>query len=287
MTPRLAVTRKVKLRLFAAGYCKHPEWITIRGGGVAAIRIPALFACIEHPEAGILLWDTGYADRFLTETEKLPNRLYRAVTPVWIRSEDNAVRQLASVGIAPEQVKGIIISHFHADHIAGLKDFPAASFYYTQEAYEGVRLLRGIAAVRKAFLPGLLPADFVQRSRIIPPARRIDPPVNDPFPDAMDVLGDGSLLAVGLPGHAAGQIGLLLSTQQQDYLLCADAVWSSAAYREHRPPHPLAGLMMESKRQYDQSLERLVRLHREFPALRIIPSHCPEVWENRVNGGSE
>ncbi|OXM82923.1 MBL fold metallo-hydrolase [Paenibacillus rigui] len=287
MGPRLEPARKVKLHLFAAGYCTHPEWVTLRGGGLAVIRIPAIFACIEHPEAGVLLWDTGYAPRFLEETTRLPNRLYRMTTPVGIGSEDSAVRQLADIGIRPEQVKGIIISHFHADHIAGLKDFPEALFYYAAEAYERVCRLRGLAALRRAFLPGLLPDDFLQRSRIIDPCKRVALPAAYPFTHGLDVLGDGSLLAVPLPGHADGQIGLLLSTALRDYLLCADAVWSSAAYRENRPPHPLAGLIMPSRRQYKESFERLVQLHRQVPELRILPSHCPEVWETEVKGGAE
>ncbi|KKC48265.1 MULTISPECIES: MBL fold metallo-hydrolase [Paenibacillus] len=285
MDVKLPTTKKVKLTLHAAGYCKHPEWVTIRGGGRGAIRIPALFACIEHPDAGILLWDTGYASRFLTETDKLPARLYRMTTPVVFRAEESAARQLTARGIAPEQVNGIIVSHFHADHIAGLKDFPNARFYYEAEAYEKVRHLRGISAVRRAFLPGLLPADFLERSQAIDPRKKVKLPEAYPFSDAADVLGDGSLLAVPLPGHADGQIGLLLSTEESDHLLCADAAWSSAAIRGNRPPHLLAGLIMPDRKAYADSLDRLVRLQRRMPDLRIIPSHCPEIWEKDVQGG--
>ncbi|GAA3406385.1 MBL fold metallo-hydrolase [Paenibacillus hodogayensis] len=276
---------KVKLRLFAAGYCTHPEWVTIRGGSWRSCRIPALFACIEHPKFGTMLVDTGYAQRFLDETERLPARVYRAITPVFFRESDSALRQLEACGISPERVNAVIITHFHADHIAGLHDFPQAAFIYMKEAYEAVKHLRGLAALRRAFLPGLLPAGFEERSRPIAADRRVELPDEYPFYGAYDVLGDGSVLAVRLPGHADGQIGLLLSTERHDYLLCADAAWSGRAIRENRAPHPLAGLVMPSRRQYADSFARLVRLQRSLPQLRIAASHCPDVWRQWVEGG--
>lgn len=276
---------KVGLRLFAAGYCKHPEWVTIRAGSLRSCRIPALFACIEHRKLGVVLVDTGYAAKFLQETDRLPGRLYRAVTPVSFREEESAKRQLEACGIAAEQVRTILITHFHADHIAGLNEFPNAQFVYLPDAYEAVKRLRGLSALRRAFLPGLLPEQFEARSKPIRKDRRVALHSGFPFPYALDALGDGSVLAVELPGHADGQIGLLLATERHDYLLCADAAWSGKAVRENRPPHPIAGIVMSNRRQYAESFQKLVLLERRFPRLRIVASHCPEVWQQWVRGG--
>ncbi|KEQ27763.1 MBL fold metallo-hydrolase [Paenibacillus tyrfis] len=276
---------KVKLRLFAAGYCTHPEWVTLRGGSLRSCHIPAIFACIKHPVFGAIVVDTGYSERFIRETNRLPERLYRMITPVVFREEESAVRQLAACGVTPEQVQTVIVTHFHADHVAGLRDFPNATFLYVPEAYNAVKSLRGLAALRRAYLPGLLPESFERRSQPILRDRKVELPADFPFSYGIDVMGDGSLLAVDLPGHADGQIGLLLSTERHDYLLCADAAWSSRAIRENRPPHPLAGLIMPDRRQYRDSFERLVRLHERYPTLRIVPSHCPEIWGKWIRGG--
>jgi glyoxylase-like metal-dependent hydrolase (beta-lactamase superfamily II) len=247
------------------------------------VRFPAGFACIEHPQAGLILFDTGYSRRFAMETSRFPAALYRWLTPVFFEEANSALWQLQRMGYAAEDVAIIVISHFHGDHIAGLRDFPKAQFIYAAEAYEKVRRKRGLAAVKAGYLPGLLPNDFEERSHPfkLPMAsfsrNYTSLPIGSPFPTGYDILGDGSLLAVDLPGHAEGQIGLFLSTDLQDFLLCADAAWSSRAIRDNLLPHPLAGLIMSDRGSYKHSFSKLIELNQRFPSVRIIPSHCSEL----------
>ncbi|WP_270167373.1 MBL fold metallo-hydrolase [Paenibacillus sp. SYP-B4298] len=267
----------VKLTLRSAGSCLHPEALTLRGGTLRPVEFPAGYACIEHPLHGMILFDTGYSSRFFAETARLPASLYRHITPVRYEDRQGAASQLLAAGIEPEQVQYVVLSHFHADHIGGVRDFPQAQFIYASAAYEAVRQLRGLRAVRAGFLPGLLPDDFARRSLPFSDGEAVECFDADfPLQRGWDLLGDGSLLAVMLPGHAAGMIGLFVSDTQHDYLLCADAVWSSRAYREQRLPHPLAGLIMSSRRDYQRSFALLTELHQRYPRLRIVPSHCRE-----------
>lgn len=270
--------------LFATGYCTHKERVTIRGGSSRTVRFPAMFALIEHPRLGPIVFDTGYTERFFTATARIPFSLYRRATPVYYKPQDSAAYQLRQRGIDPRDVRYVILSHFHADHIAGANDFPNASFIYLQEAYEAVRYRTGWSAVLAGFIPGLLPDDFTDRSRPIDERSLVELPREFPFARGMDLFGDGSVIAVDVPGHAAGQIGLLLSTGSEKYFLCADAVWSSAAYREQRPPHWMAGLIMSSRRQYADSFRKVHQMHKQQPEYRIIPSHCNEVWATLVQG---
>ncbi|QGQ99648.1 MBL fold metallo-hydrolase [Paenibacillus psychroresistens] len=268
----------IQLTLLAAGYCTHPEWITLRGGSFRSVPFPAGFACIQHPRLGVILFDTGYSSRFFAATERFPFSMYRKLTPVIYEDSQSAVNQLNALGIASEEVKLIVLSHFHADHLGGLRDFPNAQFIYLQAAYNAVKDRRGLSALRAGYLSELLPDDFIARSLPIDEAQQFSVPKNFPFRRVMDILGDGSLIAVDLPGHAAGQIGLMVATDQQSYLLCADTVWSSRAYREHRLPNLLAGLIMSSRTQYQDSFERLCSLHEQYPQLQIVPSHCPTFY---------
>jgi glyoxylase-like metal-dependent hydrolase (beta-lactamase superfamily II) len=280
--PAIVSDVPVELWLFAAGYCRHPEALTMRGGTVRPVPFPAGVALIRHPLHGYVLFDTGYSVRFFEETRRFPAALYRMITPVTFSSEDGALHQLQRLGIDAKQIGHVVLSHFHADHTAGLRDFAHARIWYKREAYAAVRNLGAFAAVKAGYLPGLLPEDFGERSLHIEETAGCGLPDDCPFSAGYDLFGDGSLIAVDVPGHAAGQIGLFLRSADGEYFLCADAVWSSRAYRERRKPHAVAGLVMADRKRYADSFERICRLHLQYPHIRIVPSHCREALALRT-----
>lgn len=273
--------REVRLELLAGGYCTHPEAMVLRGAPLKSCRFPALFAHIEHPTHGSFLYDTGYAAPFFDQTRRLPGSLYAKITPVTLDPSERAAAQLARRGIAPEQVQGVILSHFHGDHIAGLRDFPRANFYFLPSAYAAVRDRSGLRALLRGFLPGLLPPDFELRARPVHQTVAL-PSAFRPFERGFDLLGDGSLIGVELPGHAAGQLGLLARSEGAVQFLCADAAWSTQAIEELRFPNPLTYAIMDDRRAYGRTLRALHTLSERQPEIRLIPSHCPRVWASLV-----
>lgn len=80
-------------------------------------------------------------------------------------------------------------------------------------------------------------------------------------------------------------MGLLLRTEEHDYFLCVDAVWSSRAFREQRRPNILAGIIMSNRQEYHRNFDKLVQLHQQFPHIRIVPSHCRDVLDAWGVGG--
>lgn len=276
----------VQFELMCAGYCTHREKITLQTGSWKQIRIPALFGLIEHPKLGPVLFDTGYAEHFERECSRSPYSLYKRATPVFFEPHEGAAAQLQARGIRPEEVRHVILSHFHADHVAGCADFPNATFYCFRTAYDFVKEKRGLAAVRCGFVPGLLPCDFEERVVFIDEGEKMELPVElEAFEAGYDVFGDGSLLAIDLSGHAVGQLGLFFYTaNKQPVLLCADAAWSSRAYREAVSPHLLAYSLFPDRIAYNDSLSRLHLTHKCYPQLMIIPSHCGEWWEQVKKG---
>ncbi|MBT2291134.1 MBL fold metallo-hydrolase [Paenibacillus albidus] len=278
--------RPVSLSILSAGYCVHPEFLTLRGGALRPVKFPAGYAVIRHPDLGPVLFDTGYSARFFQETASLPDSLYRHITPVVFEERDSALHRLREAGFDAADIRYVVLSHFHADHIGGVRDFPQAKFIYLQKSYDAVRSLGRIKALRAGFLPGLLPEDFLARSLPVTAESAQREFLHSlPFEKAFDLLGDGSLLAVEMSGHAAGMMGLFVSTAEHDYLLCADTVWSSRAFRENRRPHPAAGLIMDSRADYEVNFQRLRELHMHYPELRIVPSHCCEALAAWGTGG--
>jgi glyoxylase-like metal-dependent hydrolase (beta-lactamase superfamily II) len=268
----------MKMHLLQAGYCTVPAGAMLRGEPWRSVPVPALFALLEHPRLGPIVFDTGYSSRFLSVTRRWPYRLYAWLTPVHLRPEETAARQLADRGIPPAAVRHLIISHFHADHLGGVADFPQATFTFLAEGYELVRGQTGFGALRHGFLPDHLPPDFDSRSIPLGQERFESlPPEFAPFRRGVDVLGDGSLVGVALPGHAVGQMGLFFYADGLGpVLMAADACWHSRAYRELIFPHPAIRPMLPDSVAYAETLLQLHHLHRARPELPIIPSHCPE-----------
>lgn len=79
-----------------------------------------------------------------------------------------------------------------------------------------------------------------------------------PFEQGYDLFSDGSVFAIALPGHAKGQYGVVFQDQNNETVfLCADACWSSRAYKEYKLPHFITRLIHHDWRSYKSTDERL------------------------------
>lgn len=275
----MEATPRVRLRVLRVGSCRAFEALALRGGGWRAREFPALVGLLEHPTRGPFLFDTGYSEAFFAATRAFPGCLYRWATPVELPAEQRLGAQLVRLGVRPEDVQGLVLSHFHADHVAGLDAFPGRRVWATRAAFEAVRALGRWSGLCRAHLPALLPSDLGARLVPIEDATRCR--LGEPWSalgEGHDLLGDGSLLAVLLPGHARGQVGLLVREESGlELLLAADAAWSTRALRESRPPAAPARLLIDDWAAYRRTLVTLGGLARRDD-VRILPSHCLEAW---------
>jgi glyoxylase-like metal-dependent hydrolase (beta-lactamase superfamily II) len=269
----------VECRLLDTGYCLARESHLIRGGRNLLIQCHSLVALLRHPEHGWLLWDAGYAPRMLEATARMPYALYRRITPLCLDASMSVSRQLQRFGLSPRDIRTVILSHFHADHIAGLRDFPEASLIATQQAYERVAGTSGFGALRYGFIPQLMPDNFAYRANLL--AEFTGPQLGTLGP-THDLFGDGSLVLVSLPGHARGQLGLLARTDRGLVLFTADSCWLRRSIREQRPPHPITNLIVDDPRAVRLTLARLHTFAETHPEVMIIPSHCPEAFREAV-----
>ena len=252
----------VKLTTLQVGHCTHPACMALKGAGRQEHVFPARCYLLETSN-GAFLWDTGYADHFQDATAGGVYRLYAKVTPVHFNCADSLVGQLDARGIKPLDIRGILMSHFHGDHIAGLKDFPKAQLWCSKEGWDAVKDRRGIPALLRGFLPGLIPADIEGRLSFYEDARFVDLPshVFAPFHGACDLLGTGEILVVPLPGHADGHTGAFVQTEAGWQLLASDAAWMPESYRDLRGPSELTFVIQKSRRDYYETLRALNALH--------------------------
>jgi glyoxylase-like metal-dependent hydrolase (beta-lactamase superfamily II) len=272
-----------------------------------------MFVLFTHEQYGNILFDTGYSPRFNEETSTFPFSLYALVTPVHVHKSETAAEQLLRLGIQPDSVNYIIISHFHADHVSGLRDFSNAKFVCLESEYTAIQVLgksSSFTAARHAFIPALLPPDFDKRVLTISDKgfkqqteqfkRHLDPRYA-PFDVVYDLFNDGTVSIVPLPGHTPGHLGCFIKKQDELYFLIGDACWHSKSFQgtsdnlhdpkgDIIPPSYVTSLIHFNWNSYLQTLRAIRKLYIDQKNgqvwanqnLHIIPSHCPEVYDRYV-----
>jgi glyoxylase-like metal-dependent hydrolase (beta-lactamase superfamily II) len=236
--------------------------MVLKGSGLQSQCFPSRAYLIETLQ-GLYLWDTGYSEHFRDATSTGAYRLYPLVTPVSFGAHDSLRGQLKAFGVQPDDIHTLVLSHFHADHIAGMRDFPNARLLSAAAGWEAVRKLSGLAAVRQAFVPGLIPADIEARLEFVEgkPAKAL-PAELAPFESGWDITGNGELMVVSLPGHVLGHLGAFVLGDQGWTLLASDAAWLAESYEQMRGPSELSFLIQHNRKAYYQTLGKLHALHK-------------------------
>jgi len=268
-----------RFHVLKAGLCHHPAAMARQGASLCPTEFPALAGLIVHPNEGAILFDTGYDPAFFAATAPMPERLYRWATPVTLREGEAAADQLRRFGLGPNDVRAVVISHFHGDHIAGLHAFPNARLFCAKDGAAELTRHGRFGRVRRGLLAALAPPAWRDRAHFFEdlPRRALSADLQ-PFETGADLFGDGSLLAVPLPGHCAGHWGLaIIDESGRRTFLVGDAAWSSGAIRDNAPPPRLTTALLGHTQTYRRTLRDLHQLHTRNSDILIAPSHCLEI----------
>lgn len=196
---------------------------------------------IRHPK-GILLWDTG-----------MTPDLIAAPAPVmgWTLKQSIPDR-LKGLGLTPAQVTHVGISHHHADHSGGAKDFPNAELLIGKGDWDALKAMkpdeRGAA----------------QLAHWLTGSGKATPVAGD-----KDVFGDGSVLMLGMPGHTPGHTVLLVRLASGPILLSGDQYH----FRENREGRGVPGFNW-NRADTLASHDRFEAIARNLKA-RVIIQHDP------------
>jgi glyoxylase-like metal-dependent hydrolase (beta-lactamase superfamily II) len=261
-----------RIHEFFIGHCSHPECAVVKGGGFKPRQFPARAWLIECRGKHIL-WDTGYAQHFFQQARGV-YRLYAAVTPVTLEEGTGLLEQLEAQGVLLTDIDALVLSHFHADHVAGVADFPGVPLFAAAQAWESIDGVSGLRALLRGHIPGLVPRDLVDlQARNVESLPAVDLPVElHPFQHAWQL--DPDVLCVSLPGHARGHLGAFIRLDDGSWeLLASDAAWDPLAYKALRGPSEISFLIQHSREQYYQTLHKLQQLH--LKGIRIRLSHEP------------
>lgn len=280
---------KIEVKLLKIGQCQHPEFATIKNGSFCNANFPALVGLILHSNFGPILFDTGYDNEFFEATKNFPEKLYAIATPIEFTQNDNIANQLKIYGLKCEDIKIVILSHFHGDHIAGLKNFPNAKIYCAKNGLNEMKIGNRFSRTKKGFLSNLLPLDLENRTVFFESFNSINLGKQFlPFENGIDLLGDKSLIAIELKGHCKGHWGLAIMGENKPIFFIGDAAWTLNAIANFLPPPFLTTALLGDSKTYRQTLFKLFQLYNTMGnEIEIIPSHCQitanEYWAKYGN----
>lgn len=250
-----------------SAFVSAPERLVLKGGEWRQLRIPVRYGRFEHRIFGRCLIDTGYSPRVTHGRRSLPLWLYAKIL-------SPALTDHALPGAVPS-ANIILLSHLHADHVSALKDYPGARIYADGAGLDHFLGKGWLGRTHKGCFRELLPDDLQQRVIRFETLAQVEAPMG--LGMAADIFGDGSVLAIPLPGHMRGHTGFLFANPVTPILYAADADWLSRAILEDRSPGYPARAILDDAAAAAQTAIRI----RNFVSLggRIVLCHDPEAPE--------
>src|SRR6266567_5241936 len=105
--------------------------------------LPIYAWVIEHPE-GLIVVDTGDTAH-TSESGYFPwwHPYYKLGVRLTVHPEDEIGPQMRALGIAPTDVRWVVMTHLHTDHAGGLHHFPKATLLVSRSEHQVASGFRG------------------------------------------------------------------------------------------------------------------------------------------------
>ena len=127
-----------RLYILLSGYEFIRKSGCIRGAPPNVVLAVPICCYLLDTRHGFVMVDTGLDSRRLADP-LAAIALFRDATfpaPPVVLPEHEVLAQLAAVGVAPGDVREIVLSHAHGDHTGHLRDFPNARITIQRQEYE-------------------------------------------------------------------------------------------------------------------------------------------------------
>lgn len=229
-----------------------------------ALPVPAFL--VEHPSAGAILIDTGFHASVAVSPRESLGAIAARIFDVRMRAEQSVPAQLERLGLGPQAVRVVIMTHLHFDHASGVSEFPQATFVVDRREWDAA----SGGGWRQGYHPRQFDHAFDWRA-LDYEAAAVDSFAG--FGAALDLFGDGSVRLLSTPGHSAGHQSVLLRLRDREALVCGDA-----AYLRRTIADEVIPMTLDDEHRYRRSLREIARFVERTPRLVVIPGHDPDAW---------
>ena len=220
------------------------------------IKIPVYCVLIDHPQAKIL-YDTGSNPQAMKGY--WPPSLWK-VFP-YTHTEDQLLEnQLAKIGLKPQDIDIVVLSHLHLDHAGNLNLFKHADVYVDKDDFQNALIMTHTnpdPVTHGAYIKADVetPAKF----RLVDRDFELLPGVN----------------IIRLPGHTPGLLGVMVKLKRDGTLIFPmDAIYQPANYG---PPPRFSGIVYDSL-AFIKSIEKVREIATRENA-KVMFSHDWEFFQ--------
>ena len=227
---------KLNVRFFNTAFLSIPT-VALFPVWKGSVFLPVRYGVIGHPTEGPILLDMGHAPRSPSIHPSWSLTLYEAFMDYYQYGQ-SVHKNLSFLQWSYEDVKNVILTHLHVDHLGKWNAFPNATFWISKEAWQHAQ------------------SAFPQKHRIfpemLPPPHRVKLFETPHTKSPLSALRDDEVFSpfegvriVALPGHAPGHCGVWTDSEKPVFY-AADASYT------------LKGLVNNSER----NLSRRITGHR-------------------------
>ena len=258
MEPKAAVD----VYAFQCGILKTQTQYILKDTRVGVpFNIPVPFFVIRHGSSWVA-YDSGNNAQVAVDPIKYWGKaICDAYMPVMQPHEEFKI-QLKKVGLKPENLYAVIMSHGHLDHCGALEDLAGTDVPIYFQKLELEHINKQVASGKNT---AYIPADFDKLAQCN--VRTID--------GIFDVFGDESVIVLPTPGHTPGHQSVLVRTNDgQTLILAQDACYTLENMFANIPP----GLATDIP-------DAMVSIH-HFKAMtvlgaQLVPPHDPDWWQGK------
>jgi glyoxylase-like metal-dependent hydrolase (beta-lactamase superfamily II) len=205
----------MKLYAFSSGGITLAKSALQSGAPSTPITVPVGFFVVTHPK-GNVLFDTGNNDKIINDPSYW-GPLIKLMSPE--RGPDVAIdTQLKKIGLSPDDIKYVAVSHMHLDHGGNVCSFPKATVLVQKDEMKSAAWPEPGTA--RYFIPGDVACLRSDLGESLANKFKMVQLTGD-----LDVFGDGSVVLKNWPGHTPGsQMAIVRLPKTGTVILTSDNV---------------------------------------------------------------
>ena len=234
--------------------------------------LPVSSYLIEHPK-GKFLVDTGW-ERTMSpngvfdkkaQIKSLGSFILYLVNQGVVEFGECIDEQLAKIGVKTSDLDAVLLTHLDCDHANGLNQVKnAKKFLVSNDEYEFA--LKNPIRYSKNWWKNVELTKFEWNN------------TQGPFKKSYDLLGDGSIELINIPGHSDGLFAVKITNEEGKYVL----LFSDGGYATKSWEEMITSGVAANKKQQKISLEWIREMSLNENCLKSVASHDIDIEQQLI-----